>query len=394
MPIGPSSQEAHPAQGSHTVADRSEPERAQAEATTAYERGTSRSEAQTQAASTMACSRASAQGLLDELRLQANALGFARLGVAPATVLEEEGKRLQAWVADGFAGDMGWMNATAEVRRDPRHPGMLPSALSVVVLVVPYAQPQGEEEVARSGRIARYALSRDYHRVLEKRAAKLAALLRRQGHATRVCVDRLPVFERAWAQRAGVGFVGKNCCLIVPGLGSHVLIACLVTAAELPTNEPMEPRCGSCRACLDACPTKAFVAPHRLDARRCIAYLTIETKGQVSPELEAATGEWLFGCDLCQDVCPFNQGGARRVEAQADLATHTAAALAPLQAWPELDDESFAALTRGSPIRRAGRAGMARNASRVLRNRLRQAPSGGANPNPPPKPLARGESSS
>jgi epoxyqueuosine reductase len=274
---------------------------------------------------------------------------------------------------------MDWMARTAPVRTDPTHPGMLPGALRVVVLAAPYAQaepPVGAEPAPPTGfppgRVARYARGRDYHNVLGKRLRKLVRVLRVAGYRVRASVDALPVLERAWAQRAGVGFIGKNACLIVPGLGSHVFLAALVTDAPLPVDAPMKERCGSCRLCLDACPTDAFAAERFLDARRCISYLTIEHPGPIDPALRPGMGDWLFGCDVCQDVCPYNRTAPPDPAATApfapdpacfdreavDLLTAPADPRSPAWRW-----------TEGSPLRRAGPERLARNAAIVLGNR-------------------------
>jgi epoxyqueuosine reductase len=237
----------------------------------------------------------------------------------------------------------------------------------LVVLATSYARaepPRGP----LPGRVARYAQGRDYHNVLHKRGKKLANMLRDQGHHARVGVDTLPLFERAWAQRAGLGFIGKNCCLIIPGLGSHVLLTVLVTSAELPVDAPMKERCGACTRCLDACPTRAFVGPRELDARRCISYLTIESRGPIPESLREPMGTWLFGCDACQDVCPFNatkplpEALTEPFKADGRWQTHDAEALLIME------DQAFSAYAQGSPIQRPGRAGMARNAAIVLGN--------------------------
>lgn len=218
------------------------------------------------------------------------------------------------------------------------------------------------------GRVAAYAHGRDYHNVVLKRARKLARWLRARGFVARGMTDAEPVFERAWAARAGVGFVGKNCCLIVPGLGSHVVLATVLTSADLAPDEPIAERCGSCRLCLDACPTGAFVRPRELDARACISYLTIETRAPVPVALRAGIGDRIFGCDECQDVCPFNRTEAapeaetRPFEPDARWAAHDAAD------YLRMGDEEFARVARGSPIQRPGREGMARNAAIVLGN--------------------------
>lgn len=294
-------------------------------------------------------------------------LGFVRLGVARAEPLGLEAERLLAWLQAGRHGEMQYMQDTAEVRTNPRHPGMLASACSVIVLATPYARVEPARGPA-PGRVARYAQGRDYHNVLYKRANKLAQLLRAEGHAVRVGVDTLPIFERAWAQRAGLGFIGKNCCLIVPGLGSHLFLTALVTSAELSADSPMKERCGACTACLDVCPTRAFVAPRELDARRCISYLTIEQRGAIPEALREGVGDWLFGCDACQDVCPYNQRvhaseqDTRAFAADARWQAHDAASLLTLS------EESFTEYAQGSPLKRAGRDGIARNAAVVLGN--------------------------
>jgi epoxyqueuosine reductase len=306
--------------------------------------------------------------LKELLYTRALSLGFHRLGVARAEPLSPEGERLEAWLGAGRHGAMQYMADTAKVRIDPNHPGMLPGARSVVVLATAYARGQPAEGPS-PGRVARYAQGRDYHNVLTKRAQKLATLLRERGHAARAAVDALPVFERAWAQRAGIGFIGKNCCLIVPGLGSHVLLSALVTSAELEPDAPMKERCGQCRACLDVCPTGAFAGARELDARRCISYLTIEQRGAIPHGLREGMGAWLFGCDACQDVCPFNATAPRPASETEPFASDPRWQAHDATALLTMDDAAFAAYAHGSPIKRPGRAGMARNAAIVLGNR-------------------------
>ncbi len=309
-----------------------------------------------------------AENLKRELVGRAEALGFARVGVARAERLEPEAERLRAWLAAGRHGQMRWLEETAEVRADPRHERMLPSVRSVVVLVAPYGRGDDGAVGPAPGRVARYARGRDYHNVLGKRLDKLARWLRREGHEARVSVDAIPVLERAWAQRAGVGFIGKNCCLIVPGIGSQVFLSTVLTSAELPVDEPMAERCGACRLCLDACPTAAFVGPRELDARRCISYLTIEHHGPIDEPLRPLLDDWLFGCDDCQDVCPFN-----RAAPPAESTTDPFAASARLDATAEdllrMDDAEYTAWAHASPMKRARRERMARNAAIVLGNR-------------------------
>jgi epoxyqueuosine reductase len=298
---------------------------------------------------------------------RALSLGFARLGVARAEALGVEAERLRAWLGGERHGEMAYMAETAEVRADPTHGRMLRSARSIIVLATPYARaetPRGPEP----GRVARYAQGRDYHNVLYGRANKLARVLHEHGHTARVGVDTLPIFERAWAQRAGVGFIGKNCCVIVPGLGSHIFLSALVTDAELPEDAPIKERCGSCRLCLDACPTRAFVSERELDARKCISYLTIEQAGAIPESLRSGVGSWLFGCDACQDVCPFNKTAPASEEQTAAFAAHPRWDERSASELLALDEEGFRSYAEGSPIKRTGRVGMARNAAIALGN--------------------------
>jgi epoxyqueuosine reductase len=302
-----------------------------------------------------------------QIKERARRLGFDRVGIARVEALGPEGLRLRAWLEAGRAGEMRYMERSAATRIDPRRPGMLPSARSIVVLAAAITRPP-EPEGPAPGRIARYARGRDYHNVLGKRAKRLARWLRTLGHEARSATDQMPIFERAWAERAGLGFVGKNCCLIVPGLGSHVLLASVLTSAELETDAPGEPRCGTCRLCLDACPTGAFTGPGELDARRCISYLTIEQAGPVPEELRTAIGDRLFGCDDCQDICPWTRVPTPSVEATLPFATDprwSGLGAADLLA---LDEAGFLRLTEATPLRRPGRAGLARNAALVLGN--------------------------
>lgn len=309
--------------------------------------------------------------LRQRLEERATELGFARLGVARVEPLDREADALRRWIAQDYHASMGWMADTADVRMDPAHPGMLPDARSVVALVTPYARRDGEREGPTPGIVARYARGRDYHNVVGKRLRKLTQLLREAGHRARASVDSMPVLERAWAQRAGVGFVGKNCCLIVPGLGSHVFLSTLVTDAELPADEPMTERCGSCQRCLDACPTGAFTSPRELDSRRCISYLTIEHEGSIDEHLRASLGAHLFGCDDCQDVCPFNRTAPPPQSTTEPFAADSRLEVA-LEDLLSMDEATHREWARGSPLRRAGREGLARNAALVLGNHGRR----------------------
>jgi epoxyqueuosine reductase len=304
----------------------------------------------------------------DAVRAKALALGFHRVGFADVGPLHEDHARYLDWIARGRHGTMAWLGENPVVRRDVRGPGILDEARSVIVCALSYHR--GDERSPMPGAaVARYARGGDYHNFLRKKLRRLAVWLRREhGAEARPLVDTAPVLERAWARRAGVGFVGRNGCIIAPGLGSYLLLGEVVTDLALPPDEPMEERCGSCTRCLDACPTQAFVASHVLDARRCVSYLTIEHEGPIDEGLRAGVGDRIFGCDDCQDVCPFNR--------TAPPPLHETAGFAPDPRWRELSPEAilamdagrWGALAEGSPLARPGWEGMARNAAVVLGN--------------------------
>jgi epoxyqueuosine reductase len=285
--------------------------------------------------------------------------------MAVASVAEppdQDFARYEAFVDAGMHGSMGYLADHREVRRSVSTEAILHGARSVICVAQRYAV-RCDEGQGVVGRIARYARGRDYHGHLRQRLRKLAELVRglAPGAEARPLCDTAPVLERAWAARAGLGFVGKNGMLIVPGLGSYVLLGEVVTTLALPPDRPQPQRCGACDSCLRACPTAAFVRPHVLDARRCIGYLTIEQRGPCDPTLEQGVGGRIFGCDACQAVCPHN--AAQR--AFIDPGT----AYDPLPQWlsaalPELLGSSDAALEarlQGSALRRAGVEGIRRN---------------------------------
>ena len=311
-------------------------------------------------------------GEIDRLvRDRARALGFAHVGVASAAdPIEPDFGRYEAFIDAGKQGEMAYLARAREARRRVDTGAILEGARSIVCVAESYAgvEPTASDEgIVRH--IARYARGGDYHNHLRRRVRKLAAFIRTLGTATRArpMSDDAPVLERAWAARAGLGFVGKNGLLIVPGLGSFVLLGEVVTTLELRPDVPMAERCGSCTLCLDSCPTGAFERAFVLDPRRCIAYLTIELRGAMPSDLRPSVGEHLFGCDVCQDVCPYNRARQGAVPSR----------YLPLERWRELsleelvdlDDEQFRRLTEGSPLKRATRPGLSRNAVAVLAGR-------------------------
>lgn len=293
--------------------------------------------------------------------------GLDLAGVAPAG--EAPGwARYREWLAAGYAGELAYLaRAEALTRRaDPRR--ILPSARSVLVVGAAYGRGALLELPALHGRVARYAWGEDYHRWVLRRLKALVELLRAQlgPFAARCYVDTGPVLERAWAQAAGLGWIGKNACLIHPRLGSFFFLGVALLEADLPPSPaPSLPDCGSCTRCLDACPTGALVAPGVVDARRCLSYLTIEYRGALPPELRPALGEYVLGCDRCQEVCPWNVAPA---PARENALSAVEAALYLLDVL-RLEEADFRARFRQTALWRATREGLARNAAVVLGNR-------------------------
>lgn len=302
------------------------------------------------------------------LKREILAIGFDRVGVASAGPVADFG-RYAAWLDGGFAGTMRYLRKHRAQREDPRE--LLPEARSVIVLSLNYAGPGRPEPARGRGRISRYALGRDYHKILRKRMKAVEALLRERhgAGATRSCVDSAPLLERSLAAAAGLGWIGKNTMLIDEKLGSWTFLGAVLCDLELPPDSRAAGRCGSCVACLEACPTGAFPEPGLLDARRCISYLTIEHRGEIEPELAAKMGNHVFGCDICQEVCPWNAsappGGVEDFRPRPGLVDP------PLSELADLDEDRFLARFAGTPVMRAGLEGMRRNARIAMENSKR-----------------------
>lgn len=341
------------------------------------------------------------RSLESRLKDQAHALGFDLVGIAPAAPADGF-DRLRDWLARGFAGEMDYLNRHQEAHRHPM--SILPEVRCVVMVAMNYKKAEDGEERGRegkvenkekssselelpdqlpsilplspttrrplSGRVARYAQGDDYHDVLRARLKQLLTWLQTQapGCRGRAVVDTAPLLERDFARRAGLGWFGKNTMLLNKRLGSYFFLGALLLDGELTPDPPNLPNhCGTCTACLDACPTQAFVAPGTLDARRCVSYLTIELKGAVPEELRPGLGDWLFGCDVCQEVCPWNRKAPASTEPafqpRADLET-----LDPIELLG-LSEAAFRQYFQGTALTRPRRRGLLRNAAMVLGNR-------------------------
>lgn len=307
--------------------------------------------------------------LEQEVRRKALDLGFDLCRIASADVSPLAGERLADWLKSGAQGDMDWMATTAERRASPR--ALWPEARSVVMLGANYGSsgdPLAVLNRPERGAVSLYARRRDYHDVLKGRLKLLAGfLLSRAGAGeAKVFVDTAPVMEKPLAQAAGLGWQGKHTNLVSRDFGSWLLLGAIFTDLALEADRPGSDHCGVCRKCLDICPTHAFPEPYRLDARRCIAYLTIEHKGQIPREFRGAIGNRIFGCDDCLAVCPWNKFAAEAREAK--LAARDELEDLPLAALAALDDAGFRVLFSGTPVKRLGHARFMRNVAIALGN--------------------------
>jgi epoxyqueuosine reductase len=329
--------------------------------------------------------------LTSELKRRAWELGFCAVGVTNAEPFSEAETAAADRTRQGLMDGLSWWNeARARASADPRR--ATPDARSVIALAFPYpSNSKGEpgppahasrasvrsERLRRSdggsgprGRIAAYALGRDYHEVLLERMQPLLAMLRERGHVAKTYVDHGWMLDRAAAARAGLGWLGKNTNLLIPGVGSNVLLAEIVTSAELEPDQPLNKTCGSCDACMRICPTGALIEPGVLDNRRCISFWTIEHRGVIPMDMRPLIGDWIFGCDLCQEICPVNvspraaEPDARALEAFGPRID----ARPQLEELLTLDEESFRVRFRNSAVWRTRRSGLLRNVSIALGN--------------------------
>ena len=307
--------------------------------------------------------------LAERIKEKAREIGFEKAGIVPAVPLDVEKHRLDAWIEQGFHGDMAWMERDPEKRTDPQL--LFPGARSVVVVALNYYTPHIHDEHAGKGKISRYAWGDDYHDVMRE---KLNALLewiksiepRAEGKA---CVDTAPMMDKAWASSAGLGWIGKHSNLITREVGSWVFIGSIILNIELDHHdEAVDDHCGTCTACIDACPTGAIVEPYVVDSRKCISYATIELRTATLPsEIVPNMQGWIYGCDICQEICPWN-----RFEEPTDNErfnprnSETSIELDQVLAW---SPETYAERFRRSAIKRAKLPGLKRNAAALREGR-------------------------
>lgn len=291
------------------------------------------------------------------IRDEALRLGFSHCGFSKAEFLEEEAPRLEQWLTQNMHGKMSYMERWFDKRLDPRL--LVDGAKSVISVLLNYYPEQHQPEGLP--KISKYAYGRDYHYVIKDKLKSLMQFI----HANigevngRAFVDSAPVLDRAWAKKAGLGWIGKNGNLINPKAGSFFFIAELITDLELEQDEAMRDYCGTCTRCMDACPTNAIIQPHVVDGSKCISYFTIELKESIPPSYHQQIGEWAFGCDVCQDVCPWNRFSSSHQE--KDFAPVDAIFNTGEREWLEMTEEVFASVFRESPLQRKGLEGIKRN---------------------------------
>jgi epoxyqueuosine reductase len=323
--------------------------------------------------SSAAAGHFSALELANRVRAAGQELGFVRVGFAAIDPLQLGAERLSAWLSAGRHAEMAYL--VDGPRHDPRQ--LLSEAKTLIAVALAYPASAGlvplrraEDGPPLTGIVARYARGEDYHDVMRRKLRRLAdALANLLGRPVlaRHCVDTAPLLERAAAERAGLGFAAKSTMTIIPGVGSYVMLGELLVDAEIEADAPMAPRCGTCRLCLDACPTGAIVDAHVVDARRCISYLTIEHSGPIPRDLRPLLGARVFGCDVCQDVCPFNASAEGKPSAP-ELQPRSNLTAPDLIGLLELGSARYRQLVKGTALRRTHRAQLARNAAIALGN--------------------------
>jgi epoxyqueuosine reductase len=292
------------------------------------------------------------------IKQEASCLGFDYCGISKADFLEEEAPRLEKWLSQGMHGKMHYMENYFDKRLDPRK--LVDGAKSVVSLLLNYYTDKKQEDVT-APKISMYALGKDYHDVIKNKLKELLKFI----HSTigevngRIFVDSAPVLDRAWAKKSGVGWIGKNTNLINSNAGSYFFIAELILDLELESDVPMKDYCGTCSRCMDACPTEAIIKPYIVDGSKCISYFTIELKEEIPSEMEGKFDNWAFGCDICQDVCPWNRFSKQNLEKYFEPKKEILTM--KKSEWKELTEEVFRTIFKDSPLKRTGFEKLKRN---------------------------------
>lgn len=301
--------------------------------------------------------------IAEEIKAKAVEIGFQKAGIVRAGPLKDEGPRLDEWLARGYHGEMAWMARETEKRRDPRL--LFPAARSIVVVTLNYYTEHKHTTDTSRGKISRYAWGDDYHDVVREKLGELLGWLKTQTPNVegKICVDTSPFMDKAWAVRAGLGWLGKHSNLITTEIGSWIFIGSLLVDIDLDYDRALvDDHCGTCTACLDACPTNAIVAPYVVDSRKCISYATIELRSDELPrDITTNLNGWLYGCDICQEVCPWNRFEAQTTEPQFE--PRNAETSLELGAVAMIDHDEYVGRFRKSAMKRTKLSGLKRNAA-------------------------------
>ena len=308
-----------------------------------------------------------AQTRASQLKAKALELGFTSVGVSKAVELIEEAPRLDKWLTDGMHGEMKYMEGHFEKRLDPRK--LVPGTKSVVSLLFNYHNPDLPLGGEGAPRISQYAYGKDYHHVVKWKLKELLKFLREEWGQVdgRVFVDSAPVMERAWAEKSGLGWIGKHSLLISKQRGSYFFLAEMMLDVEIAEDQSVLDHCGDCTRCIDACPTGAIVKPYVVDGSKCISYFTIELKGAIPEPVAGKLDNWVFGCDICQEVCPWNRHSERHNEPAFSNKPELLAMTR--DDWLDMTEDVFNSTFKDSPIQRTGFEGLKRNIEFISRDR-------------------------
>ncbi|EKB55451.1 tRNA epoxyqueuosine(34) reductase QueG [Bergeyella zoohelcum] len=308
------------------------------------------------------------EAISQKIKTFAEALGFMACGISKAGFLEDAAPRLEEYLKNNRHGEMRYMENYFDKRLDPTL--LVPGAKSVISFLYNY-YPEEKIDAQNGFQIAKYAYGLDYHDVLKEKLRTLVAMLEEEIGAFehRVFVDSAPVLERAWAERAGLGWIGKNGNLLAKKSGSFFFLGEIICDLELIYDHPTTDHCGNCRKCIDACPTQAIIAPKVLDGSKCISYLTIELKNEISTEFTGKMGDWIFGCDICQDVCPWNRFSVSNPASW--LQPHPKLLELNKKDWQDLTQETFSQIFRKNPVKRTKYTGLMRNIEFVMKQDMK-----------------------
>lgn len=300
------------------------------------------------------------------IKQKAKELGFEDIGISKAEFLEEEAPRLENWLNQNYHGEMSYMANHFEKRLDPTK--LEEGAKSVISLSFNYFTE--EKQIEDTYKISKYAYGRDYHKVIKKKLSKLLEFIQTEiGEVSgRAFVDSAPVLEKAWARKSGIAWQGKNSLMLTKGKGSFHFLSELIIDLDLEYDNSTADYCGSCTKCIDACPTDAIFAPYQVDASKCISYFTIELKNEIPTEMKGKFEDWMFGCDICQDVCPINSRSKQHNE--PDFNSKNGALNISKQEWQEITEEVFDVLFNGTPVKRTKYSGLKRNIAFLKENNL------------------------